>query len=70
MARGRKRETSAPPPAAYSIPEFCASHRLSRALFYRLLAAGAGPAVMRVAGRRLVSAEAAAAWRRRMEREG
>jgi hypothetical protein len=54
--------------AAYSIPEFCRAHRISRALFYILLKKQQAPAVMRVRGRTLVSSEAAEAWRRRMER--
>jgi hypothetical protein len=53
--------------AAYTIPEFCAAHRISKAHFYNLCARGHGPAVMSAGKRRLVSAEAAAAWRQRME---
>jgi hypothetical protein len=52
---------------AYSIPEFCAAHRISRALFYLLQKDHTGPTLMRVRGRTLVTAEAAAEWRRRME---
>jgi predicted DNA-binding transcriptional regulator AlpA len=52
---------------AYSIEEFCRAHGFSRATFYNLLAAGQGPAVMRVGSRRFVSREAAAEWRRKME---
>jgi predicted DNA-binding transcriptional regulator AlpA len=53
---------------AFSIPEFCRRHGISRAHFYNLSKAGDGPAVMRVGRRTLISAEAAAEWRRRMER--
>jgi len=53
---------------AYSIPEFCVAHRISRASFYNLLKAGEAPRTMRVGGRVLVSKEAATDWRR--EREG
>ena len=51
------------PRAAYTVPEFCEAHRISRALFYNLLKGGRGPAVMHAAGRTLVTIEAAAAWR-------
>ena len=52
---------------AFSIPEFCRRHGISRAHFYNLSKSGDAPAVMRVGRRTLISAEAAAAWRRRME---
>src|SRR5712692_8654094 len=52
---------------AFSIPEFCRRHGISRAHFYNLSKSGDAPVVMRVGRRTLVSAEAAAAWRRRME---
>ena len=52
---------------AFSILEFCRRHGISRAHFYNLSKSGAAPAVMRVDRRTLISAEAAAAWRRRME---
>ncbi len=56
-----------PETAATTVDEFCQAHRISRASFYNYLKAGQGPAVMKVGGRTLVSNEAAAAWRRRME---
>jgi hypothetical protein len=52
---------------AYSIVEFCRAHGVSRAFVYALLKRGEGPAVMKVGRRTLVSVEAAAEWRRRME---
>jgi predicted DNA-binding transcriptional regulator AlpA len=52
---------------AFSIPEFCRRHGISRAHFYNLSKNGYAPAVMRVGRRTLISAEAAAEWRRRME---
>src|SRR3974390_2677786 len=54
-------------PLVFSIPEFCRRHGISRAHFYNLFKSGHGPAVMRVGRRTLISAEAAAEWRRRME---
>jgi hypothetical protein len=55
------------PKQAYTIDEFCAAHSICRASFYNLQRAGSAPAIMRVGGRRLISVEAAAAWRRAME---
>lgn len=52
---------------AYSIPEFCAAHCISRATFYNLIKAGQAPRLMAVGGRKLVSREAAAEWRRARE---
>jgi hypothetical protein len=54
---------------AYSIPQFCTSHSISRALFYLLKREGRAPAIMKVGRRTLISADAAAAWRKRMESE-
>lgn len=52
---------------ANSVLLFCKTHGISRATFYNLMKRGEGPIVMRVGRRTLVSDEAAAAWRRRME---
>lgn len=52
---------------ALSVSEFCAAHGVSRDTFYQLIRRGEGPTVMRVGRRTLVSVEAAAEWRRRME---
>jgi hypothetical protein len=52
---------------ASSIDEFCRDHGISRAMFYKLQRAGLGPRVMVVGTRKLVSIEAAAAWRRDRE---
>jgi len=56
-------------PFAFTVPEFCAAHRISRALFYILARKGHGPAVMKAGRRTLISHEAAKEWRRRMEAE-
>lgn len=53
--------------AASTVPQFCDEHNISRTHFYQLLKDGKGPRLMRVGRRILVSAEAAAAWRQRME---
>jgi hypothetical protein len=52
---------------ALNVAEFCRSHGISRGLFYLAQRDGIGPRVMRVRNRVLISAEAAAEWRGRME---
>jgi predicted DNA-binding transcriptional regulator AlpA len=52
-----------------SIPAFCADHGVSRSLFYRLIKEGRGPRLTKIARRTLISAESAAEWRARVERE-
>lgn len=52
---------------AQSISEFCESHRISQALFYKLKNLGTGPRTMKVGDRTLVSREAAEQWRRECE---
>ncbi|SDJ91519.1 hypothetical protein SAMN05216338_107313 [Bradyrhizobium sp. Rc2d] len=54
-------------PDAYSIREFCARHRISSQLFYKLKPLGLMPVTFNVGTRVLVSREAAAAWRRARE---
>lgn len=53
--------------AAFTIKEFCAAHRISVAMFYKMRAAGLGPREMRVGRKVVVSIEAAADWRRARE---
>ena len=52
-----------------SVSAFCADHGVSRSLFYRLIKEGRGPRLTKIARRTLISAEAAAEWRAKMERE-
>ena len=52
--------------AAYAVAEFCDSHGISKALLYKMWAAGKGPALIKVGRRTLISAAAAAEWRARM----
>ena len=52
---------------AFSIDEFCEAHRISRSTFYKLRQVGKGPRTMTVLSRTLISAEAAAEWRAKME---
>jgi hypothetical protein len=58
----------AQPRVANHVDGFCREHGISRAHFYNLLKHGDGPAIMKVGRRTLISAEAAAAWRHRMEK--
>ena len=53
--------------AAYSIREFCAAHRLSESMYFKLRNQGLGPDEMSVGSRRLISFEAAERWRRERE---
>lgn len=55
-------------PKSYSIQHFCITHGISRATFYNLVKKQMAPRLMKVGKRTLVSAEAAAEWRVRMEK--
>jgi hypothetical protein len=62
-------EVRHPPAQAYSVREFCDSHGISLSMFHKLRNQGEGPRLMRVGRRVLISTAAAAAWRRKHERE-
>jgi hypothetical protein len=49
---------------AYSIPEFCAAHRISESMYYKIRAAGQGPREARALSKVIITKEAAADWRR------
>jgi hypothetical protein len=53
--------------AAFSIREFCAAHRISQSMYFKMRAMGLGPREMAVGSRRLISHEAAAEWRKARE---
>jgi hypothetical protein len=53
----------------YTVAEFCSAHRISRSKLYQLWLAGEGPRVIVVGTRKLISTEAAAAWRSTREGE-
>jgi hypothetical protein len=55
------------PPVVYTISEFCHHHHISVALYYKMRKSGDRPREMIVGRRRLISAEAAAEWRRARE---
>ena len=50
----------------YTIDEFYKLHRISRGKFYQMVSAGEGPDFMHVGSRRLITVEAAAAWREKL----
>jgi len=56
-----------PPTYAFTVQEFCDAHRISRSRYYELKAKGLTPAEMLVGRLRMISVEAAAAWRRERE---
>lgn len=54
--------------SCYTVEEFCFEHgALSRPFFYKLIKDGKGPRLMKVGRRTLITAEAAAEWRKQME---
>ena len=66
-ARGPPEPPRGPLRAAYTISEFCRAHRISQSKYYALKNLGLGPVEMQVGRRRLISCEAAEAWRRARE---
>lgn len=57
------------PASAYSIAQFCDAHHISRTHLHNMCKAGKGPRMMKLGRRVLISAEAAADWRRQLEQE-
>ena len=56
-------------PAMFSVRDFCKAHGISKAFFYKLHAQGKSPPMCKLGSRSLISAEAAADWRQRLEGE-
>jgi hypothetical protein len=56
-------------PGCFTVDEFCRHHRICRGTFYNLIKHGRGPRIMKVGARTIVTDEAAADWRARMEAE-
>jgi hypothetical protein len=54
---------------AFTIAEFCQTHRISRSFLYSEWKAGRGPRFMRAGVKRIITGEAAADWRREREAE-
>jgi hypothetical protein len=65
--RTRAHQARGSPPLAeklaFSIPEFCALHRISTSYYFLLRQRNEAPEELRIGRRILISAEAAAAWR-------
>ena len=55
--------------SAFSIAQFCDSHHISRTHLHFLCKRGEGPRLMKLGRRVLISAEAAADWRRQIEQQ-
>ena len=51
----------------FTISEFCRTHHICRATFYKMMRAGTGPRIMRIGRRVLITKEAVEAWRRERE---
>jgi hypothetical protein len=49
---------------AFTIPEFCEAHRVSKSWLYLEWAAGRGPRVKQIGTKKIITVEDAAAWRR------
>jgi len=62
-------KASRPAPSLQSVADFCADNGISRSLFYRLVQEGRGPRLTKVGRRTLISSDAAAEWRARLERD-
>jgi hypothetical protein len=59
-----------PVPAAwYSIKDFCAAHRISMAMYFKLKADKRGPREIPIGSRRYITFEDAAAWRAAQHQE-
>jgi predicted DNA-binding transcriptional regulator AlpA len=52
----------------YTISEFCKMHNMCKVTFYRLIAAGKAPKLIKLERKVLISKEAAAEWRKNMEK--
>ena len=53
---------------SYTVAEFCYAHgNISKSFLYKLINEGNGPRLMKIGRRTLISAEAAADWRAKME---
>src|SRR5215468_10807004 len=54
---------------AYTIPEFCATNRISESMYHKLKSLGLGPREMDVGRRRIITPEANAEWQAARECE-
>jgi hypothetical protein len=61
--------TTVQDPPLYNVSAFCEAHDISRGYLYQLWTEGRGPRRTKLGRRTVITGEAAAEWRRRMERE-
>jgi hypothetical protein len=61
----RKRRLLGPPTHAFTVAEFCDAHRISRSQYYKLKKKKLGPAETKALDKIIITAESAAAWRRK-----
>jgi len=54
---------------SFTIKEFCASEKISRSFFYKLLSQGKAPRTYQLGNERRISGEAYAEWRSARETE-
>jgi hypothetical protein len=59
-----------PSPVLLSVAAFCAQHSISKAYFYKLRKLGRAPQSCLSGRKRLISADAAEAWRRNLMENG
>ena len=52
---------------AYTVAEFCAAHRISLSMYYKMRAAGTGPREGRAGTKYIISFANAAAWLKKIE---
>lgn len=62
-------DTTVQDPPLYNVPAFCEAHDISRGYLYQLWSEGRGPRRTKLGRRTVITGEAAAEWRHRMERE-
>jgi hypothetical protein len=62
-------KTADVPRQVYNIQEFCAAHRISPSLYYKMRNAGVGPREIRVLEKPLITRQAAADWLKARESE-
>ena len=55
------------PRVAYTIAEFCASHRLSLSMYYKMQKAGTGPRESHAGSKVIITLANAAAWLKQIE---
>ena len=67
MARPEVTRAAPVPRASYNIREFCAAHRISESMYYKLREKGLGPREARALTKVIITQEAAADWRRQRE---